>query len=269
MISLLYNIDWNSTSDRILVILGLHVFWGALFYLLIHCIHFKGLDYKTGVSIKQKFVAMIHDILVVAVPIYSYMVHGFHLKGVPEPELYLTYLSGAAYFTMHLFVIFYYNLTNSSQIFHHVLTFVAIYWTAFFTDLVTIGTFFLLALQLSHIPLHGRSMLREFGLRYTSAYEFAETAYFFVYIFERLVIGLYAFYVGSYEMDAGWVLITLIAGINIQSFYFSYQMAILSIKKYNKYRERCAKGIPYWLIEVNPDVEKLSHYKKEEKEKIF
>lgn len=270
MNSCLSFIDFHNTWDIIKLTAFLHIFWGTLFYLSIKFIHFKGLDFKTSISIKQKFVALLHDVLVIAIPLYSYTIKGMRFHSEAEPEIFLTYLSGAAYFTAHLVVISYFKITTSAQVVHHIMTVVAIYAVSgFVPEIVNISNFYLFALQLSHVPLHGRSLLREFGLRYTIAYEFFEMMYFLVYTFERLVLGLWVYFYSWIYMNPGAVVLTVIGGINLQSLYFIYQMIFLTHKKYLKYKERSKRGIDYWLLQTNPEVEKLSYYKKEEKEKIF
>lgn len=121
---------------------------------------------------------------------------------------------------------------------------------------------------MSHFPLHGRALLKDINKTYTKLYELIELSYFGTYLFERLIGGSWLVYY-SLILNLTWWAPTIASGLYIQSLYFCYHMIKLFPKKYYKYKERCAKNISYCWIEDNEEIEKLSYYRREEKEKIF
>ena len=48
--------------------------------------------------------------------------------------------------------------------------------------------------EISNPFMHGRQMLRDTGLRHTKAYEILESLYIFLYIYYRMIIGIFIIY---------------------------------------------------------------------------
>lgn len=258
----------TTTSEKINYSIATLAVWLVLFFAAIKYINIPKMEGKAAVALKQKFVALIYDVLVLVVPMYNYSKRGMSPKEEEAPEDSLVELAAGTYYIAHLVIIVMYKITNFNQLLHHFLTIATIFGSNF-TGYVQIGTLWLVIYQLSHVALHGRAILKDLGLKYTGAYEAVETIYFSVYLFERCVLGTWVYYdVLNYSTISN-IIKVLGGGLWIQSLYFSYQMIGLSYKKLMKFKERCQRGIHYNWLEENPKVEKLSYYRREEKEKIF
>lgn len=66
-----------------------------------------------------------------------------------------------------------------------------------------------------------------------------------------------------------WVVSIMCNLLILQSLYYISQMYGITLKKLKQYKEMKDKKVEYFWLSVNPEIEKLSFVKKEEKQKIF
>jgi len=258
----------RTVSEKINYSIATFGFWIVLFFAAIKLIDIPKMERRAAVALKQKFVALVYDVFVLVVPIYNYSKRGIVPKEEEAPEDSLVHLAAGSYYIAHMIIVVGYKITNFGQVLHHILTIAAIF-SSNFTGFVQIGTLWLVIYQLSHVALHGRAIVKDLGLKYTGLYELVESIYFAVYLFERIVLGTWVLYQVIFHTNLSQYVVPLGVGLWVQSLYFCYHMIILAYKKVLKFKERCQKGIHYYWFEENPQVQKLSYYRREEKEKVF
>jgi len=255
---------------KLVYIFSTAVIWYALFYVVLKFVPLQKFEPKMAASIKQKYVALIYDMIVLWGPTLIYMRRGLDPVLVdPWIDKVILYES-CGYYIAHMILVIRLKITNSAQITHHILTILAIMGTVAFNFAAQLACLWLYIYQLSHLPLHGRALLKDFGKVYTKAYEYIESLYFGIYLFERCIAGTWLTYQCYFVINVPNVIVTILASLTwVQSLYFCFHMFKMLPKKIRKMKERELKQIKYFWIEDNPEVKLLSYYRKEEKEKIL
>mmetsp|Transcript_27144 Transcript_27144/g.24011 ORF Transcript_27144/g.24011 Transcript_27144/m.24011 type:complete len:266 (+) Transcript_27144:85-882(+) len=240
----------------------------ALFELAAKTIKIPKFSHQKSLSIALTFPALLHDIMVIVFPVLYWITHGPTLHKYGDLWNNIMNLDTSAYFLVHGIILKKYNMFTTNHAIHHIATIVCAFGVTI-TGETPVGVAVEFCLHLSHIPLHMRCILRDFGLKYTSAYEYVEAFYFGVYAFERTVGLTYLMKVSIFDVQVNMFLNIMLCAIYIQSIVFIYQIVLLTLKKYKNYKERVKTGIKYeWMTEC-PDAQYLSYYRKEKKEKIF
>ena len=261
-------LEFQSPQDKFIFIFLSALVWYTTFITVIKLVHLPQYDKKTAVNVKQKIVALVYDVIVLNGPLYIYITRGITEDLYDHPIDNFFLLESCGYYMAHLFIVVSNRITHKGQILHHLLTIFTIF-AAVFTGQGQFGLLWLFIYQLSHFPLHGRALLKDIGKTYTKIYEIIEIIYFVTYLFERGIGGSWLMYFSIFGINLPIYAPIVGSGLYIQSLYFCHQMCKLWPKKIAKYRERCQKNITYFWIEENPEIEKLSYYRREEKEKIF
>ena len=185
---MLLSFDWKITHEKLDYIYTSFFLWN-LFYLVIHMAWKRRcLDSKT-LNTKNRILSITHGFISKYLAVYII----FFRETDPEVgnDWVINYLLifSVGYFIYDSFAMFYFNLWDISIVLHHALAISGIV-SSYFTDLggyvVLSG---LIIAEISNWPMHVRVILKNYGLRYTRAYETLELLYFLLYFIGRVIFG--------------------------------------------------------------------------------
>lgn len=107
----------------------------------------------------------------------------------------------------------------------------------------------------SNAFMHIRSILRNYGLRYTKAYELVEISFMMIYIFGRIFVGVSIVY-STCACEHNHMLMKIAAiGLLIQTFQFTSQMMTILKKRFKEISDRKIHRIKMRWFEPLTDVE--------------
>lgn len=132
---------------------------------------------------------------------------------------------------------FYYGLWDSGLVIHHSLCLMGFGFALWFNygAIDSVGGLFVA--EVSNFPMHLRVIFRNFGLRYTKAYEYSENTYLCSYIIARGICCPLLVLWPSLASENSPVMVKIICfSLTLQSVYYILQMTKIIRKKLAQYK---------------------------------
>lgn len=204
-------------------------------------------------------VLTVHDFISFLYYTYKYIQIG-QILGQYHYWQEFTLITLASQYMAHLAVTCYYNCMTTNDLIHHLLT-LCLVSISIGENIVDLGGLVKYVFHLSHPAFGARIFLKELSLHYTALYEFVEVAYFIIYIFSRLFGGVFML---KKLYGYGVPITYFLVGVGLWMYVIHHSRKIIpSLRKnYSNYQERKRIGIRYFWMSENPEVKRLSYYKK-------
>lgn len=160
------------------------------------------------------------------------------------------------------------GLLDTSMSIHHIACMVGMYIGLYQQTAASdiIGGIFIA--EISNPAMHGRTIIKNAGMRYTKIYEIFEYSFFTFYIFGRCILGL-PIVTRTVTCEHTNIFIRLVCiVIALQSYYFVFQMVGIIRNRWNEYALRKKHGIKFnWLSINKEEVAKYNKIKPQTDEK--
>jgi hypothetical protein len=260
--------DLESRENQLFLAVVGAVVWTTIAVVIESKFTFKQVATKVDHDIKNRFVSILHGLLLLVVAAYS-IFHdqpSFTDKN-SEVQLFLILVS-MGYFVYDYVACYYYGIADRALLIHHALA-VFGYLAAIHYDNSTIVMCGMFYGETSNAFMHFRVILREFGKRYTKLHEILDVLYMVTYLIAR------GYFMTKVNYDtillSGVPILLKIAcvGLWFQSVLFAKEMIFILQKKYKQSQERKKKSVHYFWFTENPEIKNLSYTRKETKEAIF
>jgi len=257
--------DLFTTESQVFLAVVASVTWTTICAVVESNITFKQFKPKTDHDLKNRFVAIIHGLVTCILAGYN-LLHDQPSYTAPNSEFQIfLMLISMGYFFYDFAACFYYKIADLPMVVHHVLISSAYIASLYYGTSVMCMTALFYG-EISNGVMHARVIIRTFELRYTSLYEVTDTVYLVVFSVARGIFVTKAIYDTIFISEIAILIRGPCVCLWLLSLYFIYEMIGILIKKNRQSGERKKKGIQYFWFSENPEVKKLSYYRKETKE---
>jgi len=259
---------YEERQDQLQLILYSAVSWMSICLLIETTISFKFLSKKKAHDLKNRIVSIIHGL-------YCLILTGYHLF-YDQPSYtqqssdmqHFIVLTSMGYFVYDFIACEFLGISDIGVVVHHSLA-IAGYASCEYYGNATMSLVGLFLAEVSNAPMHARAILRTLGKRYTKLYELFELIYLTFYIVARGIFITKMIYDCILISEIPILLRITGLGLWVQSVYYIREMSNILKRKLKQERERKLKGVNYFWLSENPDLSKLSYFKKEAKDVIF
>lgn len=265
--NLLY-FDFESSESKAFLVVVSCLVWTTICTLLESTIKFKTLTKKADHDVKNRFVSIIHGLVVMALAGYS-LFHDQPSYTAKNSDVQIfVLLISMGYFIYDLLACIYYKICDRALVIHHSLAVFGYFISVYFgnSTLAMCGIFYG---ETSNSFMHIRAMLRVAGKRHTKLYELMEVVYMLTYIIARGVCITKINYDTALNSEIPFLLRFACLALWLQSLFFIKEMLGILQKKILQHKERRVKSVDYYWFSENPKVETLSYFRKAGKEKVF
>jgi hypothetical protein len=268
--------NWTYIPEtyRGLQIIYAMIFWILLynFVMLIPLPKYKTLKNAEGkpievtkaeaLDIQNRIVSLVHGIMCIVCCFYdlTYVKNEYGSENVGIENFNLVMSLG--YFLYDTLAMQYYGLLDSPMLFHHSICCLGFYLSVCFNASAPEILAGMYISEISNPVMHVRLIIRNLGYRHTATYEVCEYSYILLYIYYRLLKGLFIVY-STITCTVGHPLIKLIAiGMAVQSYFYVIRMVTILKSRYKEMSTRRKEGVYLFWFSHNIQVDKLSYFKK-------
>ena len=184
-------------------------------------------------DLQNRIVSLVHGVLILWMSSWGMYYGGYN---EPNHDVHIRIaIFSAAYFTQDLIMMTALGLNSIQITFHHFTCiggFLYMVWAGYGGCVEITGIFYA---EFSNFPMHMRTMLKDYGLRYTNIHDTFEWLYFFTYFFGRLYGGSLMIWDMWLEAPMCPILVRLAGTILIgQSVFFVGKMLSIMKKRYGE-----------------------------------
>lgn len=216
-------------------------------------------------DMQNRMVSFVHGLLCCVLSFYDVTFVGNPYGSSNTAMQNFTLTMSLGYFIYDTLSMSYYNLLDGGMCFHHLIVCMGLYLSLCFNASAPeiIGGLFIS--EVSNPVMHFRLIIRAIGLRHTRLYELSEYSYIMLYIYFRLLKGLFVVY-NTASCPVGHPIIRMIAiGVAVQSYFYVYRMVNILKNRMKEMKEREKEGVKLNWMTHTALVEKLTYYKKSAK----
>lgn len=185
------NLISDHSHDNFEIILCFFLFW-TVFYIIIHLM-IGGENTPKMLDTKNRVVSIVHGLLSLTMASIDVFLHKSSLNEPTSNFQGNILLCSLGYFLYDLIACKYYGLFDMDLLIHHTISGIGLSVGPFFGYGGTCAIMGIVVTEVSNFPMHLRTILKNFGLRHTKAYEYLERAYFILYIIARTIFGPWLF----------------------------------------------------------------------------
>lgn len=219
----------DHNHDQIEIAIFFAIFWAALYILVNYMI--GGENTGKNLDTKNRVISIVHGLLSLALASFDTFIHKSHLNDRSTNFQNNILLCSLGYFLYDVIACVYYGLFDMDLLIHHTMASAGLITSPIVGYGATCSIRGILCSEVSNFPMHCRSILKNYGLRHTRAYEYLERIYFFLYAVSRGLYGPWLL-VSSIRAPNNPLMCTLVCALlEIQSFIFIFKMfKIIKIK---------------------------------------
>lgn len=215
---------------------------------------------------QNRYISLIHGIMCIILSFYDITYLNLPCGSPNHPVQTFLITVSCGYFLYDLLAMMYYGLLDRSMLLHHGICILGYYLVLCFgasaSELIA-GVYIS---EVSNPFMHMRIISRNFGYRHTKFYEACEYIYILLYIYYRLLKGIFVVWNCAACQNGNHPIIRLLSVLlAVQSYFFIYKMVSILKGRFSEKAERDKVGVSLFWFNHNKDVEKLTYYKKSAK----
>lgn len=220
-------------------------------------------------DIQNRIVSLVHGIMCITCCFYDLTFikneYGSENVGIENFNLIMS----LGYFFYDTLAMYYYDLLDSPMLFHHSICCLGFYLSLCFNASAPEILAGMYISEVSNPVMHFRLIIRNLGYRHTAIYESCEYSYILLYIYYRLLKGIFIVY-DTVACPVGHPIIKLIAiGMAVQSYFYVFRMVSILKSRFVEMSIRRKEGVQLFWFSHNPQVEMLSYFIKSAKKEAI